>query len=396
MKNICAYLAVLFTLISPSLLWPAVGARNARDRSDSAQQSSTPLAAVSSVSIFPETRSEPLPNEPADVNGAAEQAPASVEADNPEVAEVSGKKLTLADLNGKKAGSLLQARYQYYLSERKILDQLVDDQLLETRARAEGMTVDQFLDKRIYRDIKDPTEDQLEVYYEGVESDEPFSAVREKILDHIRQLRRDKARAAYLKSLRADAHIRILLAPPAIDVDTKNAYVHGEKDAPVTLVEFADYECPYCQKMNADVQKLQEQYGSKLAIVFKDFPLPMHKRAEKAAEAARCAGEQGKFWEYHDVLFYSRLLDVPDLKKHAAVLRLDQARFDKCLDSGAEAAAVKKDFEQGKALGLTGTPSFFANGHFFSGAVEYSTLEEIVDQQLVSPTLAAAHAGAGK
>src|SRR6202011_3426672 len=96
-----------------------------------------------------------------------------------------------------------------------------------------------------------------------------------------------------------------------------------------------------------------------LKVVFKDFPLPMHKDAEKAAEGARCAGEQGKFWEFHDLLFSSHQVDVPSLKNHAADLKLDQAKFDACLDSGAEAAAVKKDQAEGMRLGLTGTPSFF-------------------------------------
>jgi protein-disulfide isomerase len=127
---------------------------------------------------------------------------------------------------------------------------------------------------------------------------------------------------------------------------------------------------------------MKKEYGDKLAIVYKDFPLPMHHTSEKAAEAARCAGEQGKFWQYHDVLFYSKQLDVGALKEHARVISLDVDRFDTCLDSGSQAAAVKKDLEEAKSLGLTGTPSFFVNGHFFSGVVDYATLRDMVNQQL--------------
>jgi protein-disulfide isomerase len=108
----------------------------------------------------------------------------------------------------------------------------------------------------------------------------------------------------------------------------------------------------------------------------------MHHKAQKAAEAARCAGDQGKFWEYHDILFYSRQLSVPELKNHARVLKLDGDRFDKCLDDGAKAGVVKSDFDEGKRLGLTGTPSFFVNGHFFSGSVTYALLKQMIDQQL--------------
>lgn len=298
------------------------------------------------------------------------------------LAEVDGHKLTDADLEHKKSGGLLQARYQYYMSERKALDQLVDDELLSLAADRKHLTVDQLLEKEVYKDIKDPTEDQLQVYYEGMESDEAYAAVHDRVLDHIRQLRRDKARAAYVKNLHTQANLRILLAPPVANVNIEEAQIKGSKNAPVLLVEFADYECPYCEKVNPLIQKLQEEYGDKLSIAYKDFPLPMHHRAQKAAEAARCAGEQGKYWEYHDVLYYSRQLDVTELKKHAQVLKLDENKFNKCLDSGMEAEAVKKDLEEGKQLGLPGTPSFFVNSHFFHGAVDYSALREMVEQQL--------------
>jgi protein-disulfide isomerase len=108
----------------------------------------------------------------------------------------------------------------------------------------------------------------------------------------------------------------------------------------------------------------------------------MHHSSEKAAEASRCAGDQGKFWEYHDVLFYSKQLEVADLKEHARVLKLDGDKFDACLDNGLETNAVKKDLDEAKSLGLTGTPSFFVNGHFFSGVVDYAALKDIVNQQL--------------
>jgi protein-disulfide isomerase len=147
-------------------------------------------------------------------------------------------------------------------------------------------------------------------------------------------------------------------------------------------VEFADYECPYCQKVQPDLVKLQQQFGVNIALVYKDFPLPMHPLAQKAAEAARCAGAQGKFWEYHDALFENRKLQVSDLKQQAVALKLDSSRFDKCLDSGEQAAAVKKDAAEGLRLGLAGTPSFFTNGHFLSGALGYPKLREAVLQEL--------------
>jgi predicted DsbA family dithiol-disulfide isomerase len=300
------------------------------------------------------------------------------------IAEVTGQKLTLEDLQQQQGGKLLQAQYQYYMNQRKALDQLIDDKLIEMEASRRHFSKEELLNTVVYRDIKDPTEDQLQVYYEGLESNESYEAVRDRVLEHIRELRRDKARAAFVKQLRSNASVRILLAPPFAQLNLENAYFHGSKNSPVTLVEFADYECPYCQKMTAELQKLEKEYGDRLAVAYKDFPLPMHRGAQKAAEAARCAGEQGKFWEYHDVLFYSKQFQVDDLKAHARVLKLDGDRFDKCLDEGTEAEVVKKSLGEAQKLGLTGTPSFFVNGHFYSGTADYNVLKEMVDLQLAS------------
>jgi len=317
--------------------------------------------------------------------------------DNSEVvASVGGVKVTMAELEQEESAKLLSAQYQYYQAQTKALNDLVDKKLLEQKAKSENLTVDQLVDRDIKSQVKDPTEDQLKVYYEGLETDQPYEAVRDKILDQVRMLRTQKARAAYLKTLRVNTTVYITLAPPRANVDTENAQMQGPEKAAVTLVEFADYECPYCQKVALDVKKLQADYGDRVAFTFKDFPLPMHTRAEKAAEASRCASKQGKFWEFHDELFHSRELDVDQLKAQARALKLDSAAFDKCLDSGEEAAAVEKDRKEGVRLGITGTPSFFINGHFLSGALDYAALRQIVEQQLTTQAQVASNRGGSK
>jgi len=301
------------------------------------------------------------------------------------VAEINGQKLTRADLEQKQAAKLLQSRYQYYLAEHEAVNQLIEEHLLEMEAHREHLTVEQLLDREVTSKVKEPTEDQLQVFYEGLQSSEPYAAVREKIVATIRQIRLGKARAAYLESLRSQASVRIALAPPEAEVAVDNAPRRGPQDAPVVIVEFADYECPYCQRIHPELKKLQEEFAGKVALAFKDFPLPMHPQAEKAAEAGRCAAQQGKFWEFHDALFdNNRKLEPTQLKEYARNLKLDAARFDQCLDAGEQAVAVRKDFAEGQRLGLTGTPSFFINGHFLSGAVKYDTLREVVDQQLAA------------
>src|SRR5271169_1448026 len=233
------------------------------------------------------------------------------------VAVVGGVQVTMADLEQEESAKLLSARYQYYQVETKALNELIDKKLIEQKAKGENLTLEQLVERDIKSQVKDPTEDQMKVYYAGLETDQPYATVRGKILDKIRELRTEKARSVYVNALRAQTTVYVTLAPPRANVDTQNAETLGPEKAPVTLVEFADYECPYCQKVAADVKKLQADLGDKVALTYKDFPLPMHARAEKAAEAARCAGKQGKFWEFHDELFHSKGLDVDQLKAEA-------------------------------------------------------------------------------
>jgi protein-disulfide isomerase len=305
-------------------------------------------------------------------------------ADNAVVAEVNGDKLTSADLEQQEGSKLLQSRYSYYEVQRKALDELIDQHLLEIEARKQNLTVEKLLDREVNSKLPaEATDDQIEVYYEGLETDKPFDKdMKDKIRQHIHDARVTKAKATYLKTLRSQARIMIELASPEATVDIAGAPIIGPKNAPVVLVEFADYQCPYCQKVHPELEKLQKEFGDKLAIAFKDFPLPAHPYAEKAAEAARCAGEQGKFWEFHNKLFEDKKLEPADLKLEAGALQLNTSKFDACLDSGAEAAVVQKDAGEGKRLGIAGTPSFFANGHFFSGAMSYDALRDMVAQQL--------------
>lgn len=299
------------------------------------------------------------------------------------VAVIDRVEISASDLEQKEPAKLLRARDQYYLAQREALNQLIEDSLLEAEARREGASVQQLVDQHINSLVKDPTEDQLQVYYEGLQTEAPFSETRAKILDTIRQRRTAKARADYLNTLRSKANIVVLLEPPTADVALANAPTLGSRDAPVEVIEFADYECPYCRKMESNLKELRSEFQGQVVFAFKDFPLPMHKHAEKAAEAARCAGREGKFWEYHDLLFEkSGALDPAQLKEYARTLGLDGAKFDGCLDSGAEAAGIKENVEEGGRLGLTGTPSVFVNGHFFSGVTSYSALRDIVVQEI--------------
>ncbi|HYW40752.1 MAG TPA: thioredoxin domain-containing protein [Terriglobales bacterium] len=313
---------------------------------------------------------------------AAFSIPAIAQNDSHVVAEIGDRKITEGELEHSQAGKLLQARYKFYLAQRDALEQLIEDQLLEMQAKKEGVTVDELVKRHIAINVPAPTEDQLRFYYEGVQTDESYESARPHILDTIHQLRTKKAREAYITQLRGDYGVVVELAQPSAQVDVADAPRLGPASAPVQIVEFADYECPYCQQVNADLKKILEQFGNQVSVVYKDFPLPMHALAQRAAEGARCAGAQGKFWEFHDFLFETKKIQTSFMKEEARALKLDGTRFDKCLDSGEEAAVVKKDAQEGLRLGLQGTPSFFVNGHFMSGAIGYGKLRGLVLEEV--------------
>lgn len=308
--------------------------------------------------------------------------PAVGQTDSSIVAEINGRKVTAAELEAKEGGKLLQAQYKYYLAQRDALEQFLNDEVVSLQAKKEGVSRDELFKRHVGNTIPEPTEDQLRFYYEGVQTEESFEAARGKIIETVHTLRMKKAAEAYVADLRGQYGVVVELSQPSAEVEAGDSPRIGSEKAPVQIVEYADYECPYCQKVNADLIKLREQFGNQLSLVYKDFPLPMHPFAGKAAEAAHCAGDQGKFWEFHDALFQAKKVDPSELKQQASALKLDVPRFEKCMENGDHIAGVKKDSQEGQKLGLLGTPSFFVNGHFMSGAISYTKLRDTVQQEL--------------
>jgi protein-disulfide isomerase len=297
--------------------------------------------------------------------------------------EVDGSKLTLGDFERKRPSGLFNARNSFYEAEKKAVDEFVDEYLLERQAKRENVTIAELLEHHVNGALpKDPSDEALRVYYEGLDAVQPFEAVRDQILQHLRERRLAKLKAAYMESLRSQAVIAMRLTPPRATVPVRDAALRGSPDAPVMVVEYADYECPYCQQIQPALDRLEADFKGKLAFAYKDVPLPMHPHAQKAAEAAHCAAVQGKYWEYHDLLYKTKKLEIVDLKENARTLQLDTGAFDKCLASGEQSENVKAQLTEGQSLGLQGTPTFFINGRVFSGVLSYEQLSAIVTEEL--------------
>ncbi|MEM3126612.1 MAG: DsbA family protein [Candidatus Woesearchaeota archaeon] len=176
--------------------------------------------------------------------------------------------------------------------------------------------------------------------------------------------------------------------PSKIDMKTlsDNDPFKGDKNAKVTIVEFSDYQCPYCARFYSQtLPQIEENYikSGKVKFVYRDYPLPFHQFAQKASEAAECAGDQEKYWEMHNKIFDNQQqLNIENLKYWAKELGLDGKEFDSCLDSGKYVSEVKEDIANGSAVGVTGTPTFIINGEIVSGAQPYEVFQQIIEAKL--------------
>jgi protein-disulfide isomerase len=172
----------------------------------------------------------------------------------------------------------------------------------------------------------------------------------------------------------------------AVTVDPGDAPSQGPATAKVVVIEFGDFECPYCGQEEPIVEQMLSDYAGRIRFVFKEFPLAaIHPYAELAAEAALAANAQGQFWPYHDTLYaHQTALARADLDTYATTLGLDLTQFDAALDQGTFASAVAADIAQGQSVGVNGTPTFFINGVAVVGAVPYSELQSVIDEELAA------------
>ncbi|HEY7724179.1 MAG TPA: thioredoxin domain-containing protein [Anaeromyxobacteraceae bacterium] len=308
------------------------------------------------------------------------QQPSTTQAKTPEgdssapVAKFTGGVVT--------AGELEAAVWE---AKKQALDQILTRKLVEAKAKAEGITVEQLFKREVQDKLKPPSEAEMKAFYDQQKARQPlppFPEVKDRIAQFMQQGAGQRAQAAFVEKLKAEAKVELLMSPPRVAVAAEGP-AKGEAKAPVTIVEFSDFECPYCSRAEEVVRQVMKEYAGKVRVVYRDFPLPFHPNAQKAAEAAHCAGDQGKYWEMHEKLFASQqALGVPDLKGHAKGLGLDAGKFDKCLDSGDKAKLVESNKRAGADAGVTGTPAFFVNGVMISGAQPFGEFKSVIDREL--------------
>jgi protein-disulfide isomerase len=309
------------------------------------------------------------------------------------LAEVNGEAIAAAEVERALGMKLSQLEEQIYNLKRQELDALIAQRLLAQEAARRSVSVAGLLDAEVTSKIDLVTEKEVEDFYQQnkarVSGDE--ADIRQKIRAFLQQRKLAARRKIFVESLRSQAKVLVRLEPPTpprIDVPVAGAPVRGAEDAHVTVVEFSDFQCSFCKQAHPILSKLLEQYPGKVKLIYLDFPLErIHPQARRAAQAARCANDQGKFWEYHDVLFaQSPRLSPTDLKRYARQVGLDTAKFETCLSSETHKATVQKDLDEGKKLGVTSTPAFFINGRPLQGAQSFEAFVRVIEEELARVT----------
>ena len=319
-------------------------------------------------------------------------AAALAQSDRDVVGRVGDRMVTMADLDeawrSNDAASRMRMLQDLYDTRKRTLDIVIGELLVEREALARGTSRDELLAQELPSRTLPVTDDDIRQIYEQNRNAFPNQTLEQmepQIQAFLEQQRPLQALHAYMGELRTAADdVRVELEPPRTTIETDaNDPAFGSRNATVEIVEFSDFQCPFCQRLNGTLEQLKADYGDDVRLVFKDYPLPNHAQAFKAAEAGNCAHEQGKFWELHDVMFSSQSeLEVADLKRHAGELGLDQASFDTCLDSGRFAAAVSADLRLGQGVGVSSTPTVFINGRAVMGAAPYDVFAEIVQDEI--------------
>jgi protein-disulfide isomerase len=316
------------------------------------------------------------------------QRPQPTQAKSSEASSSADANAPVAKWNG---GSVTQSELEAATFEQRkqALEQMIVKKLVEQKAKVEGISAEALMKREVADKVKQPTEAEMKAFYDEQSKKQPippFEQIKDQIAQYLSRNGQGEAQRAFVDKLKAEAKVETFLKAPRVQV-AADGPSKGASGAPVTIVEFSDFQCPFCSKAEDTVDKVMKTYDGKVKLVFRDYPLPFHPQAQKAAEAAHCAGDQGpaKYWEMHKVLFANqKALEPAALKGYAKDLKLDQGKFDKCLDSGEKAKLVEANKKAGEQVGVSGTPAFFVNGVMLSGAQPFEEFKSLIDQELAT------------
>ena len=302
------------------------------------------------------------------------------------LAKVGDYEITRQEVEEVAPDQFIQAKQQLHDITQRALDQAIDTKLVDLQAEKEGLDSQGLVVREVVSKLSEPTEEQIDSVYNAYReqlNNAPRDSVAPQIVDFLTRQERAVAMQVFVAQLRAQYDVRNYLEPARIEVEAIGPS-KGPDDAPITLVEFSDFECPFCVRVLPTIEQVQQTYGDQVRIVYRQFPLnAIHPNAQLSAEASLCADAQGKFWEMHDAIFEARGKAGADrLKTMASDLGMDSDLFGTCLDSREFQDQVAADLEAGRQAGVTGTPALFINGRFLSGAQPFNVVSRVIDDEL--------------
>jgi len=326
--------------------------------------------------------------------GNAAQSSPAARADGPKnagevLATVDGEAITRGEVESALGAALAKVEEQAYQLRKQQVEELIADRLIAAEAKRRGTSVDALVAQEITAHVAAVTDADIGAFVEANRSRIPGDpkALTGQIRAYLEHQRTTERRTAFVDGLRQKASVAVHLAPPPVfraQVETDGFPTRGPKQAPVTIVEFSDFHCPYCRAVQPTLTQVLQKYPGKVRLVYRHLPLDgLHPHARRVAEASFCADQQQKFWAFHDQV-YAAGSDGSDaaLNRLAAASGLDMGRFDACMAGGQARASVQKDVEEGSAHGLTGTPGFFVNGRPLTGNQPLSAFTAIIDEEL--------------
>jgi protein-disulfide isomerase len=308
--------------------------------------------------------------------------------ESPVVGRIDGEVVRERDLLNIFAAGFRTLATQESELKKRALEEVFARHLVQKEAARLGIKPEELLPREVDPTVPDPSQAELEAFYLGQRDrlNKPFADVRSQLFEALKQARVQQKRQEYLSRLRDAADVQVLLNPVRFQISNDFHRVRGDGSAPVTIVEFSDFQCPYCKQSAATLEAVLAKYQGSVRLAFRDFPMrTLHPNAQAAAEAARCADEQGKFWQYHDLLFADQSkLDKAGLLENARALKLDVQRFQTCVDKGTYRDKIDLDMQEGTRSSVTGTPAFFINGIFLSGTQTVATFGSLIEQELAA------------
>jgi protein-disulfide isomerase len=336
------------------------------------------------------------PGAGSDEGGAVASGRAAAGSPEDVLATVGGEEVTRAEVEESAAqalegveNQLLQCRTEANQQRHQILEnetrKMVRERLLAAEAEERSLTQEELLQAEVQSRVGEVTPEEVDAFYQQNQGQirAPKEQVAGQIAEYLRQSRASQAYETFMEGLEEEADVSYDLGPYRVEIATEGDPAAGPEDAPVTIVEFSDFECPYCSRVVPTLKRVKEEYGDQVRLVFKQYPLPSHPHAQKAGEASLCAHDQGKFWELHDAMFEDQQNLGPEaLVAKAERLGLDVGTFRECLQSGRYAEAVEEDLREGARAGVSGTPAMFVNGRLVSGAVPYEQIAQVIDEEL--------------